>query len=308
MILTVTFNPAVDHTLRIEETPQVGQVNRAVEGGQFDAGGKGINVSQYLAALDSDTVATGLLGGFTGEYIRSKLSDEPFETTFVDVPAPTRVNTTVLTAEGEYKFNENGPEATTAAVDELLQWVEALRPERVAIAGSLPPGIGPDAIDRIARAGPWKTDVDVGGRMLTSLAAVFDTCKPNEEELAAAVDRNIEDLDDAVTAARDLLERGYERVVTSLGPDGAVLVTSDVSLYAEAVDTEVVDTVGAGDSLFAGVLSALERGLSEREALKTGVAVAGRVVATAGTSPPSFENLESLRDEVAVRTAPLASD
>ncbi|MCU4718936.1 1-phosphofructokinase [Halapricum hydrolyticum] len=308
MILTVTFNPAVDHTLRIEESPQVGRVHRATEGGQFDAGGKGINVSQYLAALDSDTVATGLLGGFTGDFIRSKLSDEPFETTFVDVPAPTRVNTTILTADGEYKFNENGPKATEAAVDELLQWIEALRPNRVAVAGSLPPGIGPDAIDRIARAGPWKTDVDVGGKMLTNLAAAYDTCKPNEEELAAAVDREIADVDDAVMAARELLNRGYDRVVTSLGSEGAVLVTPDVSLYAEAVDTEVIDTVGAGDSLFAGVLSALERGLSEREALKTGIAVAGRVVATAGTSPPSFEDLESLRDEVDVRSVPLASD
>lgn len=308
MILTVTFNPAVDHTLRIGESPRAGQIHRAIEGGQFDAGGKGINVSQYLAALDSDTVATGLLGGFTGEFIRSKLSNEPFETTFVDVPAPTRVNTTVLTADGEYKFNENGPQATESAVDELLQWIEALRPDRVAIAGSLPPGLGPDAIDRIARAGPWKTDVDVAGEMLIDLSAAYDTCKPNEEELAAAVGRQISDVDDAVTAARVLLSRGYERVVTSLGSEGAVLVTPDVSLYAEAIETDVVDTVGAGDSLFAGVLSALQRGLSEREALKTGIAVAGRVVATAGTSPPSFENLESIRDEVDVRSPPLASD
>jgi len=308
MILTVTFNPAVDHTIRIAESPQVGEVNRVVEGGRFDAGGKGINVSQYLAALGSDTVATGLLGGFTGEYIRSKLAEEPFETTFVDVPDPTRINTTVLTADGEYKFNENGPNATTTAVEELLQWIGALRPDRVAIAGSLPPGLGPDAIDRLARAGPWKTDVDVGGEMLTRLAADYDTCKPNEEELAAAVDSEIDGVDGAVAAARELLETGYERVVTSLGPDGAVLVTEDVSLSAEAVETDVVDTVGAGDSLFAGVLSALQRGQSEREALKTGIAVAGRVVATAGTSPPAFDDLQTLRDSVRVRSVPATLD
>lgn len=308
MILTVTFNPAVDHTVRVEETPQIGEVNRVVEGGRFDAGGKGINVSQYLAALGSDTVATGLLGGFTGEYIRSELAGEPFETTFVDVPAPTRVNTTVLTADGEYKFNENGPKATEAAVDELLQWVETLRPNRVAVAGSLPPGIGPDAIDRIARAGPWKTDVDVGGEMLTRLAADYDTCKPNEEELAAAVGSAIDGVDEAVTAARELLDAGYKRVVTSLGSDGAVLVTEDVSLYAEAVETEVIDTVGAGDSLFAGVLSALERGLNERDALKAGIAVAGRVVATAGTSPPPFDDLQALRESVHVRSVPVTLD
>ena len=103
MILTVTFNPAVDHTLRIADKPASGRVHRATAGGQFDAGGKGINVSQYLSALGSDTVATGLLGGFTGEYIRSVLSEEPFETIFVNLPSPTRINTTVHAADGEYK-------------------------------------------------------------------------------------------------------------------------------------------------------------------------------------------------------------
>lgn len=308
MILTVTLNPAVDHTLRIEETPQKGRINRAVEGGQFDAGGKGINVSQYLAALDTDTVATGLLGGFTGEYIRTKLADGSFETAFVDLPDPTRVNTTVLASDGEYKFNENGPEATNEAVETLIDRVAKLAPDRIAIAGSLPPGLDGDTIDRIARAGPWETDVDVGGGLLTSLSATYGTCKPNEEELAEAVGRPIDSVESAATAARELLGYGYERVVTSLGPEGAVLVTGEVSLYAEAIEADVVDTVGAGDSLFAGVLSALDRGDSEAEALQTGIAVAGAVVTTAGTSPPSFENIQALRDRVSVQPVPTIPD
>jgi 1-phosphofructokinase len=308
MILTVTLNPAVDHTLRIADHPQKGKINRAVEGGQFDAGGKGINVSQYLAALDTDTVATGLLGGFTGEYIRSKLDEGAFETAFVDLLEPTRVNTTVLASDGEYKFNENGPQATDETVETLSERISDRAPDRIAIAGSLPPGLDGDTIDRIARAGPWETDVDVGGDLLTSLSATYGTCKPNEEELADAVDRSIDSVEDAVVAARELLGYGYERVVTSLGPEGAVLVTDEAALYAEAIDTEVVDTAGAGDSLFAGVLSALDRGESEAEALKTGIAVAGTVVATAGTSPPSFENLQSIRDRVTIQSVPVISE
>lgn len=308
MILTVTLNPAVDHTLRIQNTPRVDHVNRAVEGGQFDAGGKGINVSQYLAALGTDTVATGLLGGFTGDFIRTNLSDEPFETIFVDVEQPTRVNTTVLADDGEYKFNERGPSVGENAVEQLLQWLDALRPDRVAIAGSLPPGLGPETIDRLASAGPWKTSVDVGGALLTSLSASYDTCKPNREELAEAVDRDVETIEDAVEAARELLGRGYERVVTSLGADGAVLVTEDTVLHAEAPETDVVDTVGAGDSLFAGVLAGLDRGDSEADALRTGITAASTIVATQGTSPPALDDAIDRRDSVVVHSISLANE
>lgn len=308
MILTVTLNPAVDHTLTVAERPRAGTVHRAVQGGQFDAGGKGINVSQYLAALDTETVATGVLGDFTGDFIRSRLADEPFETAFVEVPEPTRVNTTVLADDGEYKFNERGPTVTDEAIEELIEWLDTLEPDRIAIAGSLPPGLDASTIDRLAAAGPWMTNVDVGGDLLTELSAGYETCKPNEDELAEAVDREVTSPETAVAAARELLEHGYERVVTSLGPDGAVLVTEETALYAEAVETDVVDTVGAGDSLFAGVLSALDRGESEREALQTGIAVAGAVVSTAGTSPPALADAASRRDDVVVRPVSLTPE
>jgi len=308
MILTITLNPAVDHTLAIDTEPHVDAVNRASRGGQFDAGGKGINVSQYLAAVGADTVATGVLGGFTGTFIRTELADEPFETVFVDVAEPTRMNTTVLATDGEYKFNERGPSVSEAAVDELLSWVEALSPEHVAIAGSLPPGLGPETIDRIAGAGPWKTNVDVGGNMLVKLSEQYETCKPNREELEAAVGRSIESVEDAVEAARELLETGYERVVTSLGADGAVLVTAETALYGEAAETDVVDTVGAGDSLFAGVLAALDRGADEATALRRGIGLAGAVVSQSGTTAPTVGSADSLGADISVRSVPLSTE
>lgn len=299
MILTVTLNPAVDHTLAIETLPTKGKVNRASWGGQFDAGGKGINVSQYLDTLGIETIATGLLGGFTGAFIETELVEEHFETAFGAVAEPTRINTTVLAADGEYKFNERGPTATAEDVDRLIEQIREYTPDRVAIAGSLPPGLTAEAIDRIARAGEWQTSIDVGGNLLTELSGAYEICKPNREELAEAVGRDVESIEDAVAASRGLLEAGYERVVTSLGADGAVLVTDETALYAPAVETDVVDTVGAGDSLFAGVLSALDRGESDEDALATGVALASAVVTTAGTSAPTVD-YDTLGESVTV--------
>jgi len=299
MILTVTYNPAVDHTISIETAPRPGRVERATER-RFDAGGKGINVSQYLAGLGVETVATGLLGGFTGEYVRDLLATEPFDAPFVEVADATRLNGTVHAADGEYKFNERGPAVEPDVVEDVLEVVTREAPDHVVVGGSLPPALGPDAIDRIARAGDWETTVDVGGEMLTELDARYAACKPNREELAAATGREIDSVEAAIAAAADFRQFGFDRVVVSLGADGAALVSGDERLYAPALETTVKDTVGAGDALLSGVLAGFERGESPARALALGVAVASRAVATAGSGVPDLAGVDALQDRVGV--------
>ncbi|WP_225333800.1 1-phosphofructokinase [Halomicrobium urmianum] len=300
MILTVTFNPAVDQTMTFAESLTPGAVSRATDA-RFDAGGKGINVSQYLDALDADTVATGLLGGFTGTFIRDALADDGFATDFVDIDEPTRLNTTALAGGEEYKLNQNGPDVAPSVVDDLADAVRSHGPDRVLVGGSLPPGLDPDAIDRIAGAGEWRTAVDVGGDVLAALDGEYDLAKPNREELAAATGADVETIAECADAARRLRDGGFERVVASLGGEGALLAGPDGVVFAEAFDVDVVDTVGAGDAMLTGVLAALDRGESDEAALRNGVAVATRVVQRAGTSVPDFEGLDEDRDAVETR-------
>jgi len=297
MIVTVTFNPAVDHTIQVDAMPEPGAVARTDEA-QFDAGGKGINVSQYLTALGADTVATGLVGDFLGEYIRTELDQAGIPADLVEIDGKTRLNTTILSDDGEFKINHDGPSVGADVVDDAIDAIERHDPEMVLVAGSLPPGLGPEAIDRIARAGEWDAVVDVGGATLQALDADYALCKPNWEELADAVDRPVESVEDCLAAADALRERGFERVVASLGSDGALLASADELVHAGALDIEVADTVGAGDAMLAGVLSELVVEGDERVALRRGVAVASRVVATPGTKVPSFEELDEAVDRV----------
>ncbi|WP_136686604.1 1-phosphofructokinase [Halorhabdus amylolytica] len=299
MILTVTYNPAVDHTISIETEPRPGRVERATER-RFDAGGKGINVSQYLAALGVETTTTGLLGGFTGEYVRDLLAAEPFDAPFVDVEDATRLNGTVHAADGEYKFNERGPSVDPDVVEDVLAVVTRELPDQVVVGGSLPPALGPDAIDRISRAGDWETAVDVGGELLARLEAHYACCKPNREELAAATGRSVDSVAEAIDAAEELRRMGYDRVVVSLGADGAALVSEDERLYAPPLQTTVRDTVGAGDALLSGVLAGFERGVSPKQALALGVAVASRAVATTGSGVPDLDDVDTLQNRVDV--------
>ena len=203
MILTVTLNPAVDHTLQLEDELTTDTVART-DTAQFDPGGKGINVSKYLVALGVETVATGYVGDFLGRFVQEELTVRDIPNDFVEISGCTRLNTTILTPQSEFKVNQNGPAVDETAVASIVETIERHSPETVVVAGSLPPGVGPETIDRIATAGPWETVVDVGGAVLRELEADYALCKPNREELAATTGEAIETLEDAFSAARSL--------------------------------------------------------------------------------------------------------
>ncbi|MCH7660132.1 MAG: 1-phosphofructokinase [Euryarchaeota archaeon] len=299
MIATVTPNPAVDYTVLLSETPTAGEVLRT-DRTRYDAGGKGINVAKYLATLGTDTIATGFLGGFVGEYLDERLSETAVPTEFVEIDGTTRLNTTLLAPDAEYKINQVGPAVDPSAIDLLIESLSVHEPDMVVVAGSLPPGVDAATIDRIAAAGEWETTVDLNGTVLADLSEGYALCKPNRAELAEATDRAADSVESAISAARSLRDRGFARVVASLGSDGALMVTDDRTLYAPALETDVVDTVGAGDALLAGVLSGLTRNDSPENALRSGVAVATRVVGATGTRVPALEDVQTLRNSVSV--------
>ncbi|WP_435347001.1 1-phosphofructokinase [Haloarchaeobius sp. HRN-SO-5] len=299
MILTVTFNPAVDHTVHVDGALSGdGVVDRASDA-RYDAGGKGINVSKYLVELDTETLATGLVGGFLGDYVRERLAVANIPHDLVDIDGLTRLNTTVL-ADEEYKINQSGPRVGPSAVDAVAETIEHYDPDRVVVAGSLPPGLDVSAIDAVSRAGDWETVVDLGGGTLADLHAHYAMCKPNREELAEATGLPVESFEECVAATEALREQGFETVVASLGADGALLADGDDVFHAPSRDVDVVDTVGAGDALLSGVLASQARGAAPRRALSDGVAVAARVVSVSGTRVPSFSGFPTDADPVAV--------
>ncbi|WP_276272103.1 1-phosphofructokinase [Haloarcula litorea] len=300
MIVTVTYNPAVDQTLQFDEPMAADHVLRASDA-RFDAGGKGINVAQFLTALETPCVATGIVGGFTGQFVRDDMAADGVETAFVEVAGVTRLNTTALAEGTEYKLNHDGPIVDGSTADAVVERVRERDPDRVLIGGSLPPGLSTADVDAVAAAGDWATVVDMEGDALRALDEQYALCKPNREELAEATGADVSTVEGCARAAADFRSQGFDRVLASLGGDGAVLATADELLFAEALDVDVVGTVGAGDALLSGVLAAWERGTDDATALQNGVAVSSRLVEQAGTAVPDFDDVGALRDRVRVR-------
>ncbi len=298
MILTVTFNPAVDHTAVVDEDIAPGELARGHDA-VFDAAGKGINVAKYLTGLDHRTIATGPVGGFLGRFIEEDLDGLGVEHDFIRIEGLTRLNTLIDAPDAEYKVNMDGPQMPDGIEDRLFHHVEIHDPDIVVMGGSLPPGLDASIIQRMA-GGDWRTVLDVHGDVLSGQEGDFFLAKPNRVELEEATGMPCGTDEEVLAAADELRERGIENVLVSLGADGAIYVTGDGAFRADALDVAVADTVGAGDAAVAGALAAVEEGKSNRAILKNAVAAASRVVSISGVGIPDFENLDAAVDRVAV--------
>ncbi|QPP08300.1 1-phosphofructokinase [Streptomyces bathyalis] len=294
MILTVTPNPSLDRTYELPVLDR-GSVLRAVTD-RVDPGGKGVNVSRAVAAAGHRTVAVLPLGGPEGALLSRLLGDLGIEVSGVPVTGSTRVNATLVEADGTLtKVNARGPEITGTEAEALLEAVRALSADSdwIACCGSLPRGLPPnwyaELVDRIHRAGA-RIALDTSGAALTAaLPERPDVVKPNTVELAEAVGRPLATLGDAVKAAEELCAHGAQAVLASLGADGQLLLDASGTHFGSAPADVVRSNVGAGDASLAGFLAA---GGTGPAALAAAVAHGAAAVQLPGSAMPTPTDLD----------------
>ncbi|GAA0373038.1 1-phosphofructokinase [Bacillus horti] len=274
MIYTCTLNPSIDYVMELDEV-KLGQLNRS-EKVAFYPGGKGINVSRVLKRLGSESVALGYLGGFTGEYIRQFLDQEGIMNRCIELEGTTRINIK-LKANQETEMNGTGPQIPESEQFKLLSQVgELTEKDILVLAGSLPTSVPKDFYSKLAEHClkhniPFVLD--------TSGIALADTLryrpfliKPNQHELGELVGVPIKTLEDAAKYGKEVLQRGPEYVLVSIGGLGAVLVGKEITAFASVPQGEVINSVGAGDSMVAGFLSVFAKDGNILEAFRQGVA------------------------------------
>jgi 1-phosphofructokinase len=285
MITTLTMNPSIDRTSQVESlTP--GAIHR-IPPALIEAAGKGVNVSRGLLHQGVATIAVVACGSEAGRDYVNRLGDAGMDVRVVDTGRPVRCNITVLEADGRTtKLNEPGFAVSGETVEAALETVEALarKSDWVAASGSLPPEVPDtfyaDLATRLATTGT-KVAVDTSGPALAAMVGVdCALLKPNWSELASITDIELNTIADVVTAARRLIDGGTQAVLTSLGSDGAVLVTESSAVHAVAKVPDMSNTVGAGDSLLAGFLAG---GAIGTEALIEGTAWARAALRSTST-------------------------
>ncbi len=122
---------------------------------------------------------------------------------------------------------------------------------------------------------------------------------PNSAEAAILTDQafNSTRRRDVLQAAKHLVSQGVDIVIVSMAAFGVCYATSETSGYIPAIQTKIVDPIGAGDAMTATVLFALLNDMPVDDAVRLGVSAASLTLRHRGTVVPDL-SLEELYNEL----------
>lgn len=304
MIITVTLNPALDKTVEIPDF-SLDAVNR-ITAMRTDPGGKGLNVSKVIAKLGGTSTVVGVLGGTTGRRIADAMDALGIACQFTFVDGETRTNLKVIdpARHTNTDLNEPGLTVDQETLDHMRDaLVAAIRPgDIVVLSGSLPKGAPADTYGSwtaACRTAGTRVFLDADGEPLAhGLAAKPYLAKPNNHELSRLTGRALETADDLLAAARTLIADGVERVVVSMGGDGALFVSANRAYRAEGLRVPVGSTVGAGDSMVAALAYAAEQGMADADTVRLAVATSAANVMCSGSQAAERSAVDELLPHV----------
>ncbi len=279
MILTITLNPAVDISYKLE-CLLIDTVNR-VNDVSKTAGGKGLNVARVLHQLGEDVAASGFLGGSLGGFIRSQIATLGIKDFFVEIEGETRNCISVIHGGKQTEILEGGPviseQEALLFLEKFTEYVQEV--DIVTISGSLPNGLSADFYSemmKIANTYDTRVLLDSNGALLAATLASGNKpyfIKPNEQELAELLGQQAMGEKQIIEALESSLFADIPWVVVTLGADGAFVKHGKTIYRARAPKIEAVNPVGSGDSVVAGFAAGIVRGLADEEMIKFGLSM-----------------------------------
>lgn len=259
MIYTVTFNPAIDYVIGVENL-RTGMTNRA-SCERLLPGGKGLNVSVILSNLGIENTALGFIAGFTGKEIKRSFEAMGGKSDFIELKEGiSRINVKIK-SDKETEINAVGPMIDEAAISELLKKLDTLKDgDTLILAGSIPASLSNSLYGDIMEMLSGRDIMIAVDATKDLLLNVLEhkpfLVKPNNHELGEIFGVTLTTREEVVPYAKKLREKGAGNVLVSMAGEGAVLITEtgDV-LMSEAPKGIVKNSVGAGDSMVAGFIA-----------------------------------------------------
>lgn len=286
MIYTVTFNPALDYIMKVDDL-QSKDINRT-RSEEIHYGGKGINVSVILTRLGVENKALGFVAGFSGKQIEDMLVSDGIKTDFVHLKEGyTRINVKIK-CDRELDINANGPEIKREEVDALFEKLEELKSkDYLILAGSIPKALPDNMYEKILERLEGKGVnfvVDATGDLLKNVLKYKPfMVKPNHHELGEIFGVEIMALDDIEKYAKKLQEMGAKNVLVSRGKDGAALIDEFGKVHTMGnVPGKIISSVGCGDSMVAGFVAGYVKEKDYAYALKLGSACGNATAFSSG--------------------------
>lgn len=298
-IITLTFNPCVDKSTTINGLVPEKKLHCSPP--VFGPGGGGINVARALKDLGVDATAIYPSGGYSGKFLNHLMEAEGLQFKAIETATHTRENFIVQdkATNLQYRFGMPGTGITQEEGQELLQEVERSPADFIVVSGSLLPGMPVDIVAQVAQIAKDKGArlvIDTSGEALKrALDVGVYLLKPNLGELSSLVGKEEVSHETVDEIAREIIRRGQcQMVVVSMGPQGAKLITKDEIIVVSAPLVKQVSTLGAGDSMVAGMVLALSKNRPLKKVLQLGVACGTAATITHGSELCRREDVERL--------------
>ena len=264
MIYTVTFNPALDYILKVNNL-KLGETNRSFYE-EIHIGGKGINVSLVLSSFGVENTALGFIGGFTGDKLLKFAEEKGIITDFVKLKdGDTRINVKIKSLN-ETEINAKGPNIEQEELNEFFSKLfEISSGDTLVLSGSIPKSLPDNIYEQIMEKLAEKNIricVDATGKLLLNCLKYKPyIIKPNIAELEELFGEKLDNDEKIISAAKRLQIMGAVNVLVSMGADGAILLDEYSNVHKiKAHKIVPLDTVGAGDSMLAGFIIGSEEG------------------------------------------------
>lgn len=308
-VSVLTLNPAVDMTYEVDQLIADHKVHANKT--RFDPGGNGINVARGLKRLQVSAHCFSVLGGEIGDFLNDLLNRQVDTLTIERVKGETRINGTTITRQpfAQYEVSGIGPHISE---DHLAHLVDAFVANTGqgfgvitgSIQSDLPRDLYAQLVEKLKDQGAHAIVDAQDELLLLACQANPYLIKPNQYELEQLVGQSINGVHEAAMAARKLQKQGIEHICVSLGPQGAIWVNALNSFHAKPPTVSVNSTVGAGDSLVAGIVAGLALAQGELDKvddiLRQGIACSMGTVMQPGTELFSFKDISRLKKKVEI--------
>ncbi len=289
-IVTITLSPCIDKSTSVASLMPEKKLHCSIP--KLEPGGGGINVARAIKKLGGNAVAIFPSGGYTGKFFNHLLKEENISSLIIETTNETRENIIVLeeTTNNQFRFGMPGTALAECEWKQCLKMLKEIDNEIFIVAsGSLPPGVPVNIYAQIAAIAKTKNAkfiLDTSGEVLKqSLVEGVYLIKPNLGELSSLVGKKEIQVNEVKNIAKEIIVNGKCKVIAvSMGAAGAMLVTKDIAEMIVPPQVKRRSTVGAGDSMVAGIVYYLSKGKNIFEATQFGVACGTAATMNVGTA------------------------
>ncbi|MDX2505751.1 MAG: 1-phosphofructokinase family hexose kinase [Gammaproteobacteria bacterium] len=305
-ISILALNPSVDISYEIDQLVSSKKIRSTHT--QYYPGGNGINVARALNELKLPLSLYSIIGGESGNLLLRLLGDKLTDCHhYFSVEGETRLNAIIQQSNppGQYEVDSTGPDIPEETVEQIIEaFLEVSHNNIAVLSGSIPPGVKEtvyrDLTARLQQQGS-KVIVDANGdELMNVMNASPYLLRLNRYVLESIVNRRLEQPEEVAEAAREIQKKGSNMVCVTLGQQGALLVDQKNSYYCVAPKVRIKSTVGCGDAMISGMISAISQGKSSAEILRFGVICGSTTASHPGTELFEFSEVMKEYDELEV--------